>query len=422
MIYEAAGQLHVFHGPQAVGQITVDRHGRWSFTYAQAWLEKPDSFAISHSLPLASSPNDAPTARNFFVNLLPEGQLRLAVTQKLSISPDNDFALLAALGGDCAGSLTIGIETAPLNHDKDDYLPLPTRELEHHMAGSAFLPLMVGKHGVRLSLAGAQDKLPILYKAGNLYLPTAGSPSSHILKFPNRDFKHVVANEVLVSMLAQRLGLPACEVKLLHIGKQPMVLVTRYDRQVAVDGSIQRLHQEDFCQALGLPHHTKYQAEGGPSFATCFKLVTTISTATLHDSRSLLQSLSFNLLVGNADAHAKNFSMLMTAPGVWRLAPLYDLLATRIYPRLDRRLAMGIGGQTDPGQIGGRHLQQLAQEITIGARYLIDTVRSMAQAIEPAMTQVAQEFKEQYGDSPAVQMIRSLIHKQARRTLKLLNQ
>ena len=412
-------RLGVTFEGRRVGTLAVE-DGQFTFAYEPSWLGERTGFAISRSLPLRSGPQGGSAAHAFFANLLPEGRIRTLVARRLGMSEDNDFALLAALGGECAGAMVVA--TAPPKSAKHDWRPLHSKELARLSAEGAALAEAVGSGGVRLSLAGAQDKLPVKLDRGRLYLPLGGAPSSHILKFASRDYKHMPDNEAFVLSLARACNLPVVAAQLFIIGKTKHLLVARYDRIIGEDGTITRLHQEDMCQALGLPPGRKYQEEGGPTFEQCFRVVAEASVEPALDTRALLRWLVFNALVGNADGHAKNLSLLRSRDGRTRLAPFYDLLSTAAYPSIATRLAMRIGERDDPGHIRGRDWRSLAESIGVGPSFMVETVRSLAETLPGLGVSVAAEMGRSQGDPPATEMILPLLHKRARRMLQLLQQ
>jgi serine/threonine-protein kinase HipA len=412
-------RLGVFFESRKVGTVDADE-GRFTFAYDPSWLDDQASFAISRSLPLVAGPQAGPAAHSFFANLLPEGRIRALVARRLGISEDNDFALLAALGGECAGAIVVAHRAPkPAQHA---WRPLDSEELARLSAGGTAFAEAVAGGGVRLSLAGAQDKLPVKLQGGRLYLPLGASPSSHILKFASHDFKHMPTNEAFISVLARACELPAVATEIFTIGKTRHLLVARYDRIVREDGTITRLHQEDMCQALGLPPGRKYQEEGGPSFEQCFHTVADASVEPALDTRALLRWLVFNTVVGNADGHAKNLSLLRGRDGRVRLAPFYDLLSTAAYPGIATKLAMTIGESDDPGHIRGRDWRRLAESVGVGPAFVLEVVRNMAEAIPERARTVDAEIHSGRGDSPAAKMILPILRKRSRRLLQLLRQ
>jgi serine/threonine-protein kinase HipA len=252
-----------------------------------------------------------------------------------------------------------------------------------------------------------------------LLLPEGASPSTHIVKFANRDYKHLPENELFVTKLAARCELPTVSAELKLIGKRRHLLVRRYDRIEVAAGAVKRLHQEDLCQALGVPPGRKYEEEGGPRFAQCFAVVDEASVEPALDTRALIRWLAFNLIVGNADGHAKNLSLLREDNGVVRLAPFYDLLSTAIYPKVSSRLAMAIGGKSRPGEVARKDWRALAKTIGVGA-FVEDTANELAETLPDRARSVAAELQEQYGRLSVTDLVAGLIRKRARRSLQLL--
>lgn len=416
----AESQLGVFFEDRLVGLLDRQPDGRLAFEYTSTWLADAASFPVSVSLPLAPGRNVGLPAHAFFANLLPEGQVRQAVVQKLGLSESNDFELLKAIGGDCAGALSVlpRLEAPPT--DESAYEPLSDDRLAAMARRFSVLAEVAGGRRVRLSLAGAQDKLPVHVDArGRLGLPLGGSPSSHILKVPSRSYKHLPANEVLTTRLARALGLEAIDAELLRVGGVDVLLARRYDRRVT-DGNVRRLHQEDLCQALGRMPSTKYEQEGGPTFAEAVEVVRQQSTEPLRDLQQLLRWLIFGTLVGNADGHGKNLSLLYEGPGAARLAPFYDLVCTHAYPQLDQELAMSVGGRQDPGQIGRAQWQRLAAEVGIGRRLVVDEVERMATRMPSVWEEVAEAHRVLHGETQAMQLIRRVIRRRCRHALERL--
>ena len=211
------------------------------------------------------------------------------------------------------------------------------------------------------------------------------APSTHILKFPNRDYRDLPENEALITSLANHIGLQSVEARLYRIRDIKTCLVSRYDRIEIADGVIQRLHQEDICQSMGLPSSMKYEIEGGPTFSKCYQFIRGVSTEPIIDCDQLLKWFVFNLLIGNADAHGKNLSLLYHADGSIRLAPFYDLVSTLSYKNLSRDMAMRIGSRSDPGKIGPRQFDTLAKECGVRPVWLRALVLDMAEIVSEAI-------------------------------------
>ena len=408
-------RLGVYFDRRPVGELTLDDSGRFTFVYVESWLAAADGFAISRSLPLATGSVEAGAGHAFFANLLPEGRVRQLVARRLGLTESNDFALLDALGGECAGALVIA-RSVP-EPARPSYRPIDEGELAARAGRGLVFAETSGAGGIRLSLAGAQDKLAVKVDGGRILLPEGASPSTHILKFANRDYKP--ENELLVTRLAAACGLPTVSAELTKIGSRRHLLIQRYDRIVDEAGDVRRLHQEDLCQALGVPPGRKYEEEGGPPFDQCFALVDEVSVEPALDTRALIRWLAFNAVVGNADGHAKNLSLLRTGRSM-RLAPFYDLLSTAVYPQIAPRLAMAVGGRSDAGQLRGREWRALAGTIGVG-RIVEETVRELAETLPERASTVVQETKQQYGRMPVAELLLRAIRRRSRRTRELLN-
>ena len=240
--------------------------------------------------------------------------------------------------------------------------------------------------GIRLSLAGAQDKLPVVVEGDRIGIPLGRTPSTHIVKTPIAHFDDTVANEAFCLELAGVLGLSAATAEVRAAAGRDFLLVERYDRRREVGGRVERIHQEDFCQALAIPPQLKYESEGGPGLADCFGLLRRVSGERAADVIGLLDAVTLNFLIGNHDAHGKNFSLLHDGRSI-ALAPLYDLVATAVYPGLDRKLAMSIGGEYRPDYVRRRHVERFAAAAGLGAaaarrRMLALAARAPAAAAE----------------------------------------
>ena len=353
--------LDVYLHNSLVGQLEQDRHGQISFAYSSAWLENPDAAPLSQSLPLKPEPYIGKECQGFFGGILPEEKNRELVAKILGISARNDFAMLNELGGECAGAVSfLPAGSIPGDHDHT-YQLLTEDEIAAILKELPDRPLLAGKKDIRLSLAGAQTKLSVYVDDDGISLPLHGAPSTHILKPANPHFAHLVENEWFCLELAARAGLPTATATINSADGVEYLLAKRYDREWTPDGILRRLHQEDFCQALGFPSHLKYQNEGGPSFADCFDLIRGASTTPAPDLLNLLDAIVYNFLIGNNDAHGKNFSLLYSSADrpTTRFAPLYDLVSTTQYPDLSGKMAMKIGSKYIPGDVGLRHWEAL---------------------------------------------------------------
>ena len=357
--------LHVYWNNSLVGELTQDG-ARLGFQYDESYRSQRASLPLSRHLPLGEMLFDDSTTRAFFANLLPEGDIRRQVARQLGVSAENIFAMLEGIGGDCAGAVTI-LRPGDIPGPSGRYRLILPQALALELETLPTHPFLAGEQGVRLSLAGAQNKLPIYVEDGEFFIPEGNRASSHILKTAISQLENTVVNEAFCMNLAQKVGLPVPLAQVVEIGGLEVYMVERYDRIRTAPGEIERLHQEDFCQDLGVIPEMKYEQEGGPGFRDCFKLVEEWSDEPILDTLSLLNWALFNFLIGNADSHAKNLSFLY-AGGTVRLAPFYDLLSTAVYPRISNRFAMKMGGQKDPRYLMATHLASFAAEAGIELR------------------------------------------------------
>jgi serine/threonine-protein kinase HipA len=292
---------------------------------------------LSLSLPVSAEVFGSGTVRPFLDGLLPEGDPLLAIAAQLGLRANDTFGLIGALGRDCAGAIVIqpAGDPPPAVATTTTAEPLDDDQLIRLVSNLRTSPLGAGER-VRISLGGAQEKL-LLTKMpnGGWGRPVDGTPSTHILKPEIRGYPHSVENEFFCMRMAKYLGIPVANVATIRLSDRPLLVVSRYDRTVGEHGGVERIHQEDFCQALGLPPTRKYEEDGGP---TLRMIATTLGGVDPDSLSTLLSYVVVQVLVGNGDAHAKNYSLLHNQDGTLSLAPLYDVMST-LYYKLDR-LAM----------------------------------------------------------------------------------
>lgn len=356
--------LNVFFGQIKVGSLSINGRREFSFEYSRKWLESAEAFQISISLPMQEGGFPHDTVRSFFSNLLPESAVRKLISKQLGISDKNDFMLLKRIGGECAGAISILPESEiPESPDQYKYRSLSDKQLADLIIQIPRRPLLAGQEGIRISLAGAQEKLALFYKDPDFYVPTNGAPSNVILKPAMAHFQSSIENECFCMMLAKSVDLNVPDVSIVRKESQQVLLIKRYDRNFDND-VLKRIHQEDLCQSMGLSHELKYQADGGPGLKDCFDFVRKHSANPIKDLQQLIEWVFFNFLIGNMDAHAKNLSFIYQGRQI-RLAPFYDILCTNIYENLSQKLAMKIGGENRLDWIMERHWNRFAGEINI---------------------------------------------------------
>ena len=403
--------LNVWNGRRLVGCLRRNSFGQIGFRYDPGWLAG-GGFAISQTLPLSAEEFTAEegVAHRFFANLLPEGAFREHIARDLKIS-DTDFNLLRAIGGECAGALSfLPPEREP--SPEQNYHPVTDEELAALVLHRGQMYFWARQQKSRFSLAGAQDKFPVLVREGKYLLPQRESPSSHILKFEIAEYRNIPAYETFTALLARAVGLPVVNIQLQSINKARYTIMERYDRFRSDDGEVLRAHQEDFCQALGYGHEKKYQEDGGPSFAQCFHMLRDVSSNPDEDLPHLLRWQIFNVLAGNSDGHTKNLSLLYKTNGEIRLAPFYDLVCTRAIERIDYHLALSVGNERNPGIIVRRHWEDMARQCEIKPRYLLDLVDEVAAQLLENLASTQALFEDRFGEYPALQRIERVVTKQ----------
>ena len=368
-------QLVVWIANRRVGALIRKPNGNLQFRYDPTYDGPP----ISQSLPLQDAAHGHRATHVVFGGQLPEGEVREILARNLGISAANDYGLLDEVGGDVAGALSLlpdGVDppTLPTSH------PLDEQQLARLLDELPQRPLAANaSEGIRLSLAGAQPKVPVIVDeaGGGMALPTnSAAPTTHILNPEPARFGGLVDNEAFCVTLARACELAVAPVqKARTISGLPYLVVERYDRDLTTH-PIRRLHQEDFCQALGLPSDKKYQQEGGPTVAQSAELLRKCTPIPAQELPRLLRAVAFNWIVGNCDAHGKNFSLLYDQ-GAPTLAPLYDIVSTVVYPELTTRLAMSIDGARELDAVDNGTWAKLATDAGYRPDFVARTVSDL---------------------------------------------
>ncbi len=389
-----------------------ETNGRMAFTY-RAGL--PANAAVSRAMPVRAEAYGHNECHAYFGGLLPEEDQRLILAQALHISEKNDFRMLEAIGRDCAGAISLWAhnETPTLaKHvfEKDAYRSgynLSYEQLRDLFPRLRKNPLTEKK--LRFSLAGAQSKIALLFdkQTQEFYFPDQTQISTHIVKPASSRFENSVENEWFCTVLCHKAQLPVAPSWMVDLGQGEKVFVTeRYDRAIVTNNIIDepsyldRLHQEDFCQALGIPSEHKYQEGQGPGYGACFALVDDVCTRPASQRFKLLSLLLFNYLIGNNDAHGKNFSLLYPWVeddekidlGEIEVSPFYDLVCTELYEDLDNSMSMKIGARFDPYLIMKKDLEIFCQETGISYPLLQRFSRNLAAELLSAATEMRNQL------------------------------
>jgi serine/threonine-protein kinase HipA len=376
--------LDVHLAGSSVGTLTRPGSGRVRFAYsASARDEFPARNLLSASLPVRDEPYPNARAKPFFEGLLPEGSVRERVANEFHVSYDNVHGLLEKIGAECAGAVVIVPQgEAPPDPGSAELEWLTEEEVAEKIQNLPTQPLGVVPGRVRLSLGGVQDKLVLVRSpTGRFANPLYGAPSTHIIKPAGTRYEGIVANEAFCLRVAHCSRLPVARTSIEQIGDYECLVVERFDRTFGPANRIERVHQEDFCQALGVLPSAKYEADGGPSAADLVSAVRRLSTRAAADVVMLIRSMILNFLIGNSDAHAKNYALLYEPLTQARLAPLYDLVSTAVYD-VEQALAMSIGGAFDPNAIEIQNWLQLAEDTNLASRQLLLELRDLAERVE----------------------------------------
>lgn len=372
-----------------VGRLEQRRSGL-RFTYAAEALDRFElnTPVLSVSLPVGSRPFPDRVARPFFEGVLPEGEQRRMLAYDLEVAEADAFGLLRELGRDCAGAVVVQSEDAgPPPSPPTEALaePIADEELARRLDQLGTDPLGVDEE-VRLSLPGLQRKLVLTRLGdGRWAKPVRGAPSTHLLK-PAGRWPSQVRNEAFCLALARHLGLETAAAEVGDVAGREVLVVERFDRRR--DGAvIERTHQEDCCQALGLLPRHKYEDSGGPSLRRIAEVLRRWR-APLGDLGRLLGAVTLSVVVGNADLHSKNLGILHDLDGGVRLAPVYDVMSTRAYEEVSRTAGTFVNGRREVDAIGPEDLVAEALAWGVG-REEAETVVGGLLARAPAALEAA---------------------------------
>lgn len=424
----AADRLIVLLSGEPVGVLTSSGDGRGTIEYLPEVVERsPDLPLLSLSLPVRREPYSAGETNPFLDGLLPEGAVRSALARRWRLAENDVFGLLAIAGRDCAGAVAFVPEEKVTAGEGESVRWLDESELEQLLDELPIRPLGdEPEQGIRISLAGAQEKLVVVIgQDGRVGLPRGDTPSTHILK-PSPSlrtrggrpaFPNLVVNEAFCLTLARRCGIEAAAPALRRVGTEEILVVERFDRRTE-GGRVLRLHQEDVCQALGIDPQRKYQADGGPSAADVIRLLRTRSARAAEDVLAFIDRLVLAITIGNADAHAKNCSLLLEH-GAVRLAPAYDLICTAVYPGISSTLAMAIGDQYQADQVTPRHWAQLLAECDLDTMALRRRMARLAEALAREAGPVAQDLRDRGANGEILDAIAATIQRRTRPIIAL---
>ena len=381
-------KLSVFLNQEPLGTISLHGHeDRYDLEYLPSWLDGA-GFAISPHLQPGNYSSGA--VKRFLANLLPEGKWLEELSVDSQVSKNNIFALIAVLGEETAGALTFRLTSMVHESSSSAFRVVTPEELQDRITRRQQVSIALWDGKPRLSVAGVQDKLPLLIRSnGEMGFGEGNLASTHILKFGRDTGMHMVVNEYICMKLAHRVKLPVAGVTLKRFG-EPVLLVERFDRYATTD-KIERMHVIDGCQMLDLPPTYKYERPYGKS-GEAWKIKTGASLRQLFAScrqcripaaatRDLLNWILFQLLIGNNDAHGKNISFFVGKNGI-DVAPAYDLLNTDIYgDQYDRDLAMAVGEAFRINDIFAYQLADMCDECGLPQRQVAVSLKVLCTSL-----------------------------------------
>ncbi len=437
--------LHVWAEEVLIATIEHEgRDDRWGLSYAGPWVAGGQSFPLSPALPLVRPPGDYASAsiKRFIEHLLPEGRALDVAVAYNGLAKTNVFGLIWALGAETAGALRFTGDAAAAEPAGGPVLrEIPLQELDQRISEREHVPLTVWDGKVRMSVAGLQDKLLVyldrpLTDGGRLFLVDGQRlASTHILKpdTGNAQTPHLAVNEHFCMSLARRMGLPAAEVGLLRTPR-PVLIVRRFDREVEVAGGqprVRRRHIIDACQACDMPVAYKYERNLGQAPAVrhirdgvsferlfgCADLTANKASARL----ALLRWALFQFLIGNSDAHGKNFSFFVRLGGLLEPTPWYDLVSVLQYDGFDTELAMAYGDVFSHAEVSAFALADFATRCGVDRKLMRREGQRLAKlAVTAAAAQAQAVDYEGEEERAFVQEIANFVTQQAQRLTLLV--
>lgn len=397
--------LDVWLQGQFAGQLHRGEGGLVEFVYDASYAANPATTPLSLSMPKAALGHGPRVAQPWVENLLPEEQAtRQAWARHFGETRTDAFTLLRHMGIDAPGAVQV-VEQGRVPSNVGEYRELSQADIADRLrsiqgAGRAWTP--GAGEGSRFSLAGQQAKFA-LTKVGDVWVePFGGHASTHIVKPGMQGASGTgfddQATEFATMRAAKHLGLPVASVAIESFGGVPAFTAKRYDRATGSAGEVLRVHQEDLCQALGIPAAQKYQSDGGPGVAQVAEAIRGGSSKPGEDVESFAKVLAFNYLVAGIDGHGKNYSFLMAGSAV-RLAPFYDLISAHgIWEpervAFDARMAMKYGREYRLRKIDGRNLVRTADDLGMDRAAFLDIVTSVAKGLPEAMSLALEELPE----------------------------
>lgn len=385
-----------------IGKLRGESHLDVQFSYSEKYLSDPTAAPISLSLPLQEEAFSTERTRNYFEGLLPEGFTRRSVAQWLHLDENDYLSILYGLGRECLGAVQITAEEETPAPTYEEITNEQVRQLAAE-GSTKSTELVMKSH---LSLTGASGKAGLYFDSANnrWYLPKGTAPSTHIVKQSHVRLEEIVTNEQLCLLTAARYGIEVPNSFIINTGSggedEVLFATQRYDRIFSDDGCFVsglpcplRLHQEDFAQALGIPSSQKYETSDSHYLADMFALLRQYAKDPISDQLKLWDLIIFNWLIGNTDAHIKNYSLLYDPTlRTVRLAPAYDIVSTTVYESSTRDLSIRIGDALTIDDVTADSFRKAAKEIGLGSKLAMRHVAEMSERFIPALKASAEEL------------------------------
>ncbi|MDR3154616.1 MAG: HipA domain-containing protein [Deltaproteobacteria bacterium] len=400
-----------------------------SFTYDKTWFNNNFS-QISFSLPVRQNSFDPYVTDNFFGNLIPDSNLLNIIALNKKLSSTNIFSFLKNFGHEVAGALKIFPISQNIPKFSKSYKDVTDLVIKAIKNKDPMQNNLIIQTKAKLSLAGAQNKLAVLLKGDKILIPDIDSdaPTSHIIKPPSLYIKNIHFNEAFFMDLAKTIGLHVPYTNILFLDKVPIFIIERYDRKYNQNNKLTRIHQEDFCQALNFNKIFKYEADGGPSFRNCSYFLLTKLKFTSEELDAFIKISIFNYIIGNCDAHAKNFSIVYDFNLInplnyrnYQLSPFYDLLSTTFYKYFSTELAMFIGSTKKHGLLSIKSLLHLINDFYITPQHFIDIFEILYADIISNISNIINKHIELYGNKQMYQTFNNIVSTNCRILSKQIN-
>lgn len=401
-----------------VGRLSLDRSGAMSFSYLPEWLQRSGARAISLSLPLTQAIYRGELVYNFFDNLLPDAEaIRARMQARLQLATGHPFELLAAIGRDCVGAIQLYPEADVMPDIRQvTAAPLSDEDIATLLSRYREFPLGMSREGdFRISLAGAQEKMALLWYRESWHRPLFATPTSHIFKLPigflshsNIDLRDSNENEWLCLKVLEAFGLPVAKAELTQFEEHTVLVVERFDRRWSSDARwLMRLPQEDFCQALGTAPALKYESDSGPGIKASMELLLGSQRAT-QDREAFFKAQVMFWLLAAIDGHAKNFSVFLEPYTAYRMTPLYDvisaypLMAKGSLPEERAKMAMSLKGKNRHyrwSRIAPRHFVSTAHDVGFSRERTLVIIQGLLEQASAAMSRVEAQLPKNFPSS-----------------------